>query len=240
MAEQLVFALSIFLIILPIIFFFKEKDKNLSKYLVLISSYHILYVALLFLPISYPFLSLSESTLNWTGKFLTLIFSTIFYFTCRKHFTKFDYVLAMPSKGSLKKIILVGSITLITMCALTIFFSKGKSLDIERLGYQLTMPGLDEELWRGIIIGTLLMVLKEKYYKSGHPAIWITTIIFGLNHSLYFQNWELGFALDAFIVTGTLGYILGWMIYRSKSILPAIIFHNLINFSTNFLEMVVI
>ena len=210
------------------------------KYMGLFTVYHLIYVVLIFLPITYAFLAIPGSTMNWAGKILTIIFSLAFYIVVRKYFKNHDYISSPPSKSSYKKILTIGLISLAVMCALTLVFSHSKPLDIEKLAYQLIMPGLDEELWRGLLLGLLLFSLKGDKFKFGQPAVWITTIIFALSHSLYFQNWEIGFALDAFIVTGALGYMLGWMIVYSGSILPALIFHNLINFTTNFIEMFVL
>ncbi|MEM1135747.1 MAG: CPBP family intramembrane glutamic endopeptidase [Bacteroidota bacterium] len=240
MTEQLVLAILVLISALPIILLFREKDTNLKKYIGLLTFYHITYVILLFLPIAYTYFSIPESTMNWVGKIMTIIFSLIFYFMIKNYLNNQDFISSPPSKGTYKKVLLIGLITIAIMCTLTILFSKSKPLNIENLTYQLIMPGLDEELWRGIILGFLVIVLRSGKFKFGHPAVWAATIIFALNHSLYFQNWELGFAFDAFIITGALGYILGWMIIYSRSILPALIFHNLINFSTNFIEMLVL
>ncbi len=126
---------------------------------------------------------------------------------------------------------------MIAMCLLTFAFSQSKVLDIEKLLYQATMPGIDEELWRALMLMLLLPLMKQRHFRFGHPAVWFTTIIFALGHSFYFENWNMGFAADAFIITGILGYILGWVMVRSQSILFALILHNLINLSTNLLEM---
>jgi membrane protease YdiL (CAAX protease family) len=240
MKDQLILTLIILIGTLPIILIFKEIKVDIKKYIGLLSLYHITYVILIFLPITYAFLSISDSKMNWTGKFLAIIFSIAFYFITRKYFKKRDFVLSLPRKDSQKRIIIVGFITVFTMSLLTIAFSGHKDLNLDILFYQITMPGLDEELWRGILLGFLVIIIKDRKFKFGHPAVWVITLIFALGHSLYFQNGDFSFALDAFIITGILGYILGWMTYYSRSILPAIIFHNLINFSTNALEMLVL
>jgi len=237
MAEQIAPAILVLISSIPIILFLRNRDTDIKKYINLFTIYYITYVVLIFLPVVYADFSISGSTMNWTGKILTIIFSFIFYFVTRNNLNGQDFISSTPSKGSNKKVLIVGLVAIGVMCTLTILFSKSKPLNIEKLVYQLTMPGLDEELWRGILLGFLVKILKNGEFKFGHPAIWITTAIFALNHSIYFQNWELGFALEAFIVTGALGFILGWMIFHSRSILPALIFHNLINSSTTFIEM---
>ncbi len=240
MIEQLSLTLLILIGTLPIILIFKENRVKLTQNIGLASLYHMVYVALIFVPIVYTSFQIPITQQNWTGKLLAILFSIMFYFATRKHFKEYDYVLSLPKKKSLYRILVVGLITLFMMSTLTIVFSKSKDLNLEVLCYQMTMPGLDEELWRGILLGLLMTITGSRRFKFGHPAVWATTLIFALGHSLFLQDWEFAFTLDAFIITGILGYILGWMTYYSKSILPAIIFHNLMNFSTNALEMLIL
>ena len=237
MTEQVALTACILISALVLTFLFKESKTRFIKNGLFLSLYHTIYVILLFLPIQYGFLSIPGTEKNWTGKLLAILFSMAFYFMARKHFKEHDYVLSPALKTSLKKITIVGLVTVSVMSALTIAFSQSKDLNLETLFYQMTMPGLDEELWRGILLGLLVPTTKPLKFKLGHPAIWVTTLIFALGHSVFLQDWAPKFALDAFIITGILGYILGWMTYTSKSILPAIVFHNLINFSTNAVEM---
>ncbi len=225
---------------LPLIFSFKANHTLPAKRIGLLLLYQSVYLVLIFLPLQFAVLSIPASTMNWSGKLLALAFSTTFYLFYKPVFEKTDFMKISPAKGSLKSVVLVGMIILAVMCALTLAFSKGKPLDIERLAYQATMPGLDEELWRGLILMLIIPLMQESKYRLGHPGVWFTTIIFALGHSLYLQDWQFGFAADAFVVTGVLGYILGWTILRTKSILPALILHNLINFSTNLLEMLLL
>ncbi len=225
---------------LPLVFFFKGSEVNIGRGLVLIAIYQLVYVFLIFLPIQYSAFWIPESSMNWSGKLLATAFSIGFYMFFKNGFSDFDFIRSSPDRTALRRIVLVGGITLIAMCLLTFAFSQGKDLDLEKLFYQATMPGIDEELWRGLMLMLILPLMKPTGCRFGHPAVWFTTIIFALGHSLYFDNWNLGFAADAFIITGILGYILGWVIMRSQSILLALILHNLINLSTNLLEMLVL
>ncbi len=240
MIQSTISSLLTLIITLPIFFIFKNSNTNPANRFFTIVFYHLIYVSLLFIPIEFNFLQVPGASLNWTGKILAILFSLSFYFYKKGNLGEYGFINSKPLKGSTKKVMLVGGITILFMCLLTFAFSNGKPLSIERLAYQFTMPGIDEELWRGILLGLIIPLIKNRKFKMGHPALWITSIIFALGHSLYLENWNFGFALDAFILTGILGYILGWTILKSRSILPALILHNLINFSTNFLEMIVL
>ena len=238
MLEQFTISVILILLVLPILFIFRHRNIDLKKYLGIFCIYYLGYVFFLFLPSSID-ITIPGSSMNWAGKILAIIYSLVVYFVIKNMFVH-DYVMAKPSQGSIKKAIWIGTTILGVMCLLTISFSKSKPIDVERLVYQLTMPGLDEELWRGISIAILVIIIKDTGYKFAHPAIWVTTIIFALSHSLYFQSGALGFGLDAFIVSGILGFILGWMTLHCRSIIPALILHNLINFTTNSLEMFIL
>lgn len=240
MANQLVPSLIALAIVSLLLFFFKRPDSQFLKALSIIATYHLLYAVTLLAPIEYS-LQFQNTSMNWTGKIGAMALSIAFYFFIKKRLVDCDFITRNTKKDALKKVILVGTITWLVMCFLTVAFSNGaRPLNVEKLLYQLTMPGLDEELWRAILLGLMIPIVKDRKFKLGHPALWATTIIFSLIHSVYMSDGQLGFAPDAFIVTGLLGYILGWTTLKSRSLLPAIILHNLINFSTNFLEMYVL
>ena len=238
MLQDILPSLIAFIIGLPILLLFKRSDIRLDKKVGISFLYELIYVVLIFLPIHYVVLTVPESVMNWSGKLLAIAFTLIVFFLFRNDWNLSKFINIRPEKDAIKKVVIIGGITIISMCLLTIVFSKGKALDIERLAYQATMPGIDEELWRSIIIALLFPLIKTSQFKIGHPVVWFTTLIFALGHSLYLQDWNFGFSLDAFIITGILGYILGWTILKTRSILLALILHNMINFSTNFIEMV--
>ena len=229
-------SLSALVIALTLLLFIRKEGSNQPVFLILI--YEIGYITLLFLPITYRTLAIPETSMNWSGKVLAILFSVTFYYFTRIKLGDKDYI-TNPVKFPLK-VLMVGAVTLAIMCLLSFSFSNGKEVSLERLAYQLTMPGLDEELWRGILIGFIAVIVKKESFKFGHPGVWITTFAFAIGHSVFINEWSFSFAADAFIVSGVLGYIFGWMIVKSKSIVPAIILHNLINFSSNLIEMYLI
>lgn len=83
-------------------------------------------------------------------------------------------------------------------------------------------PGFFEEfLYRGLLISKL------KNYKLTEESInIIQAILFGLLHcNLYTQDVSLGFAILATAAQMLLGYILGKIYFKTKSLMPCIIFH---------------
>ena len=76
----------------------------------------------------------------------------------------------------------------------------------------------------------------NKAYKN--PAIIINGILFGLAHSLIFQNGKVTFNTGAFIGTGMVGYALAYITIKTRSILIPMLTHNLSNFLKNLFSMI--
>ena len=72
------------------------------------------------------------------------------------------------------------SIIIIFMTA-SIWFIFGKSeFDIETLLFQLTIPGIDEEImYRGVLLGLLMSCIKDKRFFRNYIGILIIAILFG-------------------------------------------------------------
>ena len=85
--------------------------------------------------------------------------------------------------------------------------SRWAYFDIALIG-----PIAEEMLFRGAILRKLLSLLKGNLH---WVAIAISALFFGAAHG----NWAQGF--NAFLV----GLLLGWMYYRTGSIIPGIVFH---------------
>ena len=114
-----------------------------------------------------------------------------------------------------------------------VWFLLGKSdFDTETLAFQLTVPGIDEEImFRGILLGLLATSLQDKILFLGNPSILITAILFGFMHALTLnENFTIDFEPIYFLQTFLAGYIWGWITIKSRSILLAILSHNLSNF----------
>ncbi|MHB1688116.1 MAG: CPBP family intramembrane glutamic endopeptidase [Ignavibacteriaceae bacterium] len=116
------------------------------------------------------------------------------------------------------------------------FFASHKAnFDFDTVMFQLTMPGIDEELaFRGIMIGLLSQILVDnitiKKLKFGNPSILITSTLFGLLHALNLdKNFNISFDLIIFLWTFSMGFVMGWVFVKSKSILFPIIIHNITN-----------
>jgi len=219
-----------FIFVLPIILLFM-KDRKLGnlKVLLAFSIFFIVNSTLLYLPIEYNELKLVNGNWNWTGKVYAILGAFIFLMVYRKFELK-DYFLTLKQdKKNLKKGIIILSSILLIQVILDAIYGGSREWNNESILYQLTMPGINEEIaYRGIMLGLLVKILKPNNIL--HPAIIVTSILFGMGHGLFLNsNFELVFNAGPFIGTMVLGMIWAWVTIKTGSILLALLSHNLSN-----------
>lgn len=232
------------LIIAPIIFLSIKNSKKHWQLVLFFAVFFLLNQVLLVLPKQYEVLRLVDGNWNWSGKLLAIIGSIVFYYLFRSKFRENDFLTLVQKQGSVKPTVVVTLLVLI-VGLLSAYFLFGQSgLSMETLGFQLTMPGIDEEIaFRGIMMGLLISALKPNItfgkINLGNPSVWITAILFGLIHALNFgDSWRLTMDWIYFSYTFLLGCIWGWMVIKSRSILMPLISHNSTNFFGSLITIV--
>lgn len=217
-------------IIFPIVFFtLKNRKKETFKILLVFCIYFLIRSILLELPLKFRDLSFFNGKWNWSGKILAIL-SSIFFLLLYKKFSPKDYFLTLKQNPKFtKKGILIITTILGILSVLAFLYNSSKEWDTETILYQLTMPGIDEEIaYRGIMLGLLVKVLKSN--KFLHPAILVTALLFGMAHGLSLTHTlEVKFYVFSFLNTTILGIIWAWITLKSRSILLALISHNLGN-----------
>ncbi|WP_428407141.1 CPBP family glutamic-type intramembrane protease [Hyphococcus sp.] len=122
---------------------------------------------------------------------------------------------------------------------LELLAADGKSMAPERLLYQATMPGLDEELFfRGLFLAVLgaavpsggVNLLGARITAAGL----LVTLLFGLGHGVGIEDGKPFVSWIFIAVTGWFGFGLLWVRERTGSVLLPLLGHNLINFSGSF------
>ncbi len=106
----------------------------------------------------------------------------------------------------------------------------GEPADVDTLAFQLTMPGLDEELfYRGV----LLLLLNEAFGRPlsvlGAPMGWgalVSSVAFGLTHALGYADGGFTFDAAAMALTGAPALLLVWLREKTGSLLLPILLHN--------------
>lgn len=183
-----------------------------------------------------------DLSFNWGGKVagiaVSLLVVAALWALARKTPAESGLTLAQ-TPGSLAPASAVLVLLVGISIAAQIALGDGGDVSAERLWFQATMPGLDEELfWRG----AFLLMLNEaarggRLNIGGAPISWggaAGVLLFGLGHGLAIQNGEVMFSALAVAVTGAYGFGLLWLRERTGSILIPILAHNLVNFSGSF------
>ncbi|WP_166921512.1 CPBP family intramembrane glutamic endopeptidase [Flavobacterium poyangense] len=227
------------LVVLPLMLLFL-KDKSQVKTIVLFAVIFILYQLILKAPKEFVSLQVIKGQWNWTGKLLGIIFGFILYSILKDKLKPFDFLQFKQNPKTFFKTMLLAFLMVCT--SFFSYFDSVKEFNWETLLYQLSMPGLDEELmFRAILLGLLLTCLRDKIkmgkWTLGNPSILIIGILFGLVHALHFKN-NIKFESYIFFCTFLSGYIWSWVTVESKSILLPVISHNLTNFMQNLIRMV--
>ncbi len=109
----------------------------------------------------------------------------------------------------------------------------GEGGDAESFAFQLTMPGVEEEIfYRGV----LLLMLNEAFGRPvrvlGAPMGWaavLTSLAFGLDHALAWSGEGFRFDAMAMALTGGPALILVWLREKTGSVLLPILMHNFAN-----------
>jgi uncharacterized protein len=104
----------------------------------------------------------------------------------------------------------------------------------ERLIYQATIPGLNEEpLYRGITLFLLdCAFLREGVRILGARIGWgalITSIWFGVIHGLGVAHGHIAFDPTIIVIIAIIGFFLAWIRVRTESIVLAVVAHNASN-----------
>ena len=219
-------------IILPFIFIFLKKNNKINFHRVALFIFcYIVYEFVLHLPRLDSNIDFIGGNWNWTGKIFGITWGIICYFLFKPFFAENNFFTIKQDKKNFKKaFILAGAIAILS--TIIIFFVGKFKFDFETLAFQLTLPGIDEEImYRGILLGLLLTSLKDKIPFLGNPAVLLTAVLFGFGHGLSLEtNYTIHFNALYFTQTAFAGYIWGWVTLKSRSILLAILSHNFGNF----------
>lgn len=232
MIEILLEAFLQVLILIPFAFFLlKKRTKiNFQRLLIFVFCY-VTYQVFLVLPKIDPMFDFITSSWNWDGKIYGIICGVFSYFLFNKYFRENNFFILKQNKESFKSA-LIGAISIVLLSTVIWFLLGQSQFNLETLAFQISLPGIDEEImFRGILLGLLATSLKEKTLFLGNPSILLTAILFGFMHALTLtKNYEINFEPIYFIQTGFAGYVWGWITIKSRSILLAILSHNFSNF----------
>ncbi len=178
-------------------------------------------------------------TWNWIGKGSASLLAVVFIWSFKK-LPRSDYGFTTTVQPNTWKPIAYTFLFVSLLLAGLQYGVDGFSgVNVETLLFQATMPGIAEELvYRGILLALLNDWFGRPWKLGGAAMGWgsvITSLLFGLAHGILIgKGFSLHVDLVTAIFTGLLGFLMAWARERSGSLVPAILGHNLINFSSSF------
>ena len=120
---------------------------------------------------------------------------------------------------------------------------SGFRISAEYFLFELSMPGLDEEIfYRGIGLALMNRAFGKSRGLFGAKIGWgliIISVLFGLVHGVYLTE-QMKLKIDLFsgLLTTFSGFLLGWLRERSGSLVLPIAAHNLGNTATRVAECI--
>lgn len=165
---------------------------------------------------------------NWQGKMIALAATLLIASTAVFGWKNSGLTLAQNT-GSLRSSIPVAGVYLLFFLALAIAFPSEPSTP-ENMAFQLTMPGLEEEIFYR---GTLLFALNEAFRSRarffgidwGYGAI-LSCALFGLTHAFGYSDGVFNFDAIVMALTAIPAFLGVWLREKTGSILMPILLHN--------------
>lgn len=166
---------------------------------------------------------------NWEGKAMALALSLTVALLLGAR--RCGLTLRQDRQG-LKGALILSGLLVALFLGLALYFPT-PPLNPDELAFQLTMPGLDEELfYRGV----LLLMLNEAFARPlrvlGAPMGWgalISSIAFGLAHALGYDDGAFTFDAMTMALTGGPALLLVWVREKTGSLLLPVLLHNFAN-----------
>ncbi|PLR28983.1 CPBP family intramembrane metalloprotease [Caulobacter zeae] len=163
---------------------------------------------------------------NWQGKILALAATLAVAAVVGR---KAAGLTLVQARGSLKAALPVARLYVGLFLALALVFPNEK-VSAETLAFQLTMPGLEEELfYRGVLLLVLDRAFGTPWKLGGITFGWgaiLSCALFGLAHA--FGYGKDGFAFDTLTMalTALPSLIAVWLRLRTGSVLAPVLLHN--------------
>ena len=168
------------------------------------------------------------SAWNWQGKILalaaTLAIASLPVFGWRR-----SGLTLAQAKGSLKSCIPVALLYCGFFVVIAYLF-PGDAASPETIAFQLTMPGLEEELfYRGVLLLALDRAFSSRVGLLGVEWGWgavLSCALFGLAHAFGFSHGHFSFDAMTMALTALPSLIAVWLRLRTGSLLLPVLLHN--------------
>jgi len=173
---------------------------------------------------------------NWVGKGLALIAGILFVFIVPNFHRTLFGITTNANWTDTRSVLTFCVIYLLARIGLYASSNDATlAMHPETILYQATLPGMQEELlFRGISLGLLASMFALPRFSllkvDFGLATVITSILFGLTHGIK-VNGSFVFDVNYFVAVRTAfdGFLFALLAEKTKSILPSVVFHNLLN-----------
>ena len=165
---------------------------------------------------------------NWQGKLLalgaTLMIASLPAFGWRRA----GFTLAQ-APGSLRAALPVAALYCAFFIAIALAF-PGAPADAETAAFQMTMPGIEEELfYRGILLFALDQAFRGRKRFLGVDWGWgavISCMLFGMAHASGYSDGHFSFDAITMALTVIPSFLAVWLRLRTGSLLLPVLLHN--------------
>lgn len=172
---------------------------------------------------------------NWQGKFLAAA-ATLAIAALPAMGWRASGLTLSQAKGSLVPACLVSLLYIGFFAALALAFPNDKP-SAETLAFQMTMPGLEEEIfYRGALLLMLARAFTGRRRFLGVEWHWggiLSSVLFGLVHAFGFSDGTFSFDVLTMGLTSVPSLIGVWLVLRTRSVLFPVVLHNLGNTITS-------
>jgi len=179
---------------------------------------------------------------NWGGKILAITLWVVVLFLLmrlKEDFKPADagFTLKQNAASTKPAMIALGLFALYQV--LLTQLDGGDGYDTEKLLFQASMPGLDEEpMFRGLLLYLLSLAIPSKriaiFGAQINIAGFMLVALFGLGHGLGNNDGEWYFSAFYTSATALYGFILLWFREKTGSLVFPIVAHNVVNFVGQF------
>jgi uncharacterized protein len=228
------FAAAGILFVLGSIIGFFQRDQFNLKWLLLATALLFINFFLIFrcFTILPEWMNFEGAQWNWVGKSLALLATLAFMSRPSFGWRRCGMTLHQNVEGRTQTYFAAIGFCMI-FGALVFLFKPSEPITNERLAFQLTMPGFEEEpMWRGIFLFALNEAFRAKKRILWAPIGWggaLTVVMFGLLHAIHFSSGVFSFGFGDLMFTSVMGFVLLWFRERSGSLVLPVLIHNFTN-----------
>lgn len=228
------------LLILAPLFFVAWRSNKSSFYVRALLYFVLVYLVNNILTSSLAIPLFEGQRFNWLGKGAATLFLVLCVYLL-PGFRKEQFGLTWRAQWEgTKPILTIYAIYFLLRVGLYIFSGEASTaIHLETVLFQATLPGIHEELlYRGVLMGLLsAMFVRPSWRLAGVDFGWpviLTALLFGLDHGISLsKSLDVNVNYFGLVRTAFDGFLFALLVQKTRSIVPAVIYHNLLNLISN-------